>query len=201
MALSYATMTADGGRITPGRHGRITDLAVQQPVQIPLSPGTDEIFGPPPDAATLAERECNGGLPHERPTHARPVRAVPVGRPIDGIVALDVPALSRLLSVTGPVVVPGLPAPVSADNAATVLLHDLYEGIPAGGGADQGDRYERIGEVIGWSSRTSRPAVKVDFARTRQRCSETQLVVDTCTCTRPMKWCSEPSIDMTSAGH
>ncbi|UWF77875.1 MULTISPECIES: DUF4012 domain-containing protein [Microbacterium] len=48
------------------------------------------------------------------------------GRP-DGIIALDPVVLSYMLSVAGPVTVPGEATPVTADNAVKLLLSDTYE--------------------------------------------------------------------------
>jgi hypothetical protein len=48
------------------------------------------------------------------------------GEHVDGVVALDVPTLAALLSVTGPVDVAGITEPISAQNATKVLLDDLY---------------------------------------------------------------------------
>jgi hypothetical protein len=49
---------------------------------------------------------------------------------VDGVIGLDVPALSALLSVVGPVTIPGLAEPITAANASTVVLHDLYAAYP-----------------------------------------------------------------------
>jgi hypothetical protein len=48
------------------------------------------------------------------------------GERVDGVVALDVPTLAALLSVTGPVSVDGIAQPIGAGNASEVLLDDLY---------------------------------------------------------------------------
>ena len=48
------------------------------------------------------------------------------GTAIDGVIQLDPFALSQLLTLTGPVNVPGLPVTISADNAVPFLLRDEY---------------------------------------------------------------------------
>ncbi len=48
------------------------------------------------------------------------------GSPVDGVMSVDPIALQALLSVLGPVSVPSWPQPLTADNAAKVLLHDAY---------------------------------------------------------------------------
>ncbi len=48
------------------------------------------------------------------------------GIPIDGVIRLDPVALSGLLSLTGPVHVPGLPITLDSDNVVNFLLRDEY---------------------------------------------------------------------------
>lgn len=50
-----------------------------------------------------------------------------VGGTPDGVISIDPVVLSYMLSVTGPVVVPGETQPVTADNAVKLLLSDTYE--------------------------------------------------------------------------
>jgi Protein of unknown function (DUF4012) len=66
------------------------------------------------------------------------------GQSVDGVVAADVPTLSALLDVVGPVTVPGIDQPVTSSNAATVLLHDLYDSVAPN---DQGTRKARLSAV------------------------------------------------------
>jgi hypothetical protein len=48
------------------------------------------------------------------------------GRNVDGVISVDPFALADLLRATGPVEVPPWPTPLTAGNAAGVLLHDEY---------------------------------------------------------------------------
>lgn len=48
------------------------------------------------------------------------------GRPVDGVIAVDPIGLAALLKAVGPVQVPEWPVPITADNAAEVLLFDQY---------------------------------------------------------------------------
>ena len=50
-----------------------------------------------------------------------------VGGQPDGIISLDPVTLSYMLSLTGPVTVPGESTQITADNAVKVLLSDVYE--------------------------------------------------------------------------
>jgi hypothetical protein len=71
--------------------------------------------------------------------------AAATGERLDGVVMLDVPALSHILRVVGPVSSEGIRATITADNAVGVLLNDLYEQLPVG--ADQGPRREAVAGV------------------------------------------------------
>jgi hypothetical protein len=49
------------------------------------------------------------------------------GFPVDGVISVDPFALADVLKATGPVVVKPWPQPITADNAAAILLHDEYD--------------------------------------------------------------------------
>jgi hypothetical protein len=70
---------------------------------------------------------------------------------VDGTISIDPLAVAALLDVVGPVTVPSWPVPISADNAASVLLHEQYVALA-------GDARENfLGEVIGavWARATT----------------------------------------------
>jgi len=48
------------------------------------------------------------------------------GAPVDGVISVDPHVLAALLALTGPVEVPGWPAPITADNAVRTLLYEQY---------------------------------------------------------------------------
>ena len=52
------------------------------------------------------------------------------GRPVDGVIGIDVPGLAHLLTVTGPVDVPGWPGPITAQSLVHVVLREAYERFP-----------------------------------------------------------------------
>jgi hypothetical protein len=60
----------------------------------------------------------------------------------DGVMAVDPVGLSALLRLTGPVVVPGWPVPITADNAVDVTLRQAYDVF----GADP-SRADFLGDV------------------------------------------------------
>ena len=51
------------------------------------------------------------------------------------MIAIDIPGLTPLLRAVGPLKVEGLDKPVTANNAGTVLLRDLYADVPANANA------------------------------------------------------------------
>jgi hypothetical protein len=67
------------------------------------------------------------------------------GTHVNGVIALDVPALESLLTLTGPVSVPNISGQISAQNVATVILHDQYQDYPAG--SAQAQRQDNIAAV------------------------------------------------------
>jgi uncharacterized protein DUF4012 len=61
---------------------------------------------------------------------------------VDGTISIDPLAVAAVLDVVGPVTVPSWPVPISAGNAASVLLHEQYVAL-------DGDARENfLGEVI-----------------------------------------------------
>jgi hypothetical protein len=80
------------------------------------------------------------------PTAAEALEAVQplAGRgEVDGTISVDPLAVAALLDVVGPVKVPSWPVPISARNAASVLLHEQYVAL------EEGPREEFLGQVIG----------------------------------------------------
>ncbi len=64
------------------------------------------------------------------------------GAPIDGVIRVDPVALAGLLSLTGPVRIPGLPVTLNAQNAVPFLLRDEYALI-----ADRQRRADLLGDI------------------------------------------------------
>jgi Protein of unknown function (DUF4012) len=67
------------------------------------------------------------------------------GRPVDGVIAVDPDGLAALLRLTGPITVPDVATPLTADNAARFLLRDQYLTIPER--ADRVDTLETLAET------------------------------------------------------
>jgi hypothetical protein len=125
---NYAVVTFEDGRFTMTDFGRSTDLNARQPDTDATFVGLDEYlfrydrFGPrhnwqnipvSPDFPTVAEV-------------ARQLLAHAGGPPIDGVMSIDTAGLASLLSLTGPIEVPGVAQPLTTDNARRFLELDQY---------------------------------------------------------------------------
>jgi len=142
--LQYVVVRFTGRRLVFERNGSVGDIPLATPALTPLPPGTAEIFGPTRPTQLWQSVNASADSPLSGRVMADMYRQA-TGQGVDGVISVDVPALAALLRVVGPVVTPGASVPVSAENAAQVLLHDQYDGLPAN--ADSTNRRERLGEV------------------------------------------------------
>jgi len=121
-------ITADGGRLGISAVARVAQLnaAVDDDAAAKVLPA---IY-----AAAYAEWKVPAKLQNttvvaDFPTAAEALEAVQplAGRgEVDGTISVDPLAVADLLKVVGPVTVPSWPVPISAENAASVLLHEQY---------------------------------------------------------------------------
>ena len=143
MVLSYGTVTAAQGHLSVNHTGRISELALTTPPPTPVPAGTATTFkeiGPTnlwQSVNATADFAFSGRAMVDMYHQA-------TGSSVDGVVAVDVPGLAALLDVIGPVTVPGVATPISASNAGTVLLHDLYFAYTS---SAQTDRVEHLGNL------------------------------------------------------
>ncbi len=127
--LSLALMTAAGGTYHVSDADPISDFQLTHPADVPIPPGTAKVFGA--YAPTFEWQSVNATA--DFPWSGLDMQAMflqATGRKVDGVIGIDVPMVARLLALTGPVRVAGIPVPVRAGNLSTVLLHDLYQGLP-----------------------------------------------------------------------
>ena len=144
MVLQYAVVRFSGGRLGLERNGSVFDLRLDRPTSTPLPAGTQEVFGPLRPTELWQSVNATADFATSGRVMADMFRQA-TGTPVDGVVGIDVQGLAALLGVVGPVQVPGLPEPITAENAGRVLVHDLYEGLPPV--VDATGRRERLGEV------------------------------------------------------
>jgi hypothetical protein len=120
-----------------------SDATLPRPVNVPLPPGTQAIFG----ALNPTQLWQSVNASADYPLSGQIMQAMyeeVTGIHVNGVVAIDVPALVSLLQLSGPVTVPDIAGTITADNAADVLLHQLYADFPAG---DQTQRHDDISAV------------------------------------------------------
>jgi hypothetical protein len=125
---AYGILTAEDGRVTLERSGPIEDLSD--------APGAAErtLSGP----AVYLERygrlnparfpqnlTASPDLPDNAAATAQVVPQAG-GPDLDGVIYVDPIGLAALLELTGPITVPGLDQPLTADSAASYLLRDQY---------------------------------------------------------------------------
>lgn len=134
---SYALLTVKNGHITLSAANRIQALIATGP------PGQRHITGPADYLARYGAFDPAYYLMDltyspDFPTVASVIAQLypQTGGPrIDGVLALDPYALAALLHFTGPINVPGLPAPLTYQNAARVLTVSQYLDAGSGAGA------------------------------------------------------------------
>ena len=145
MILSYAIVGATKGRMTVEHTGPIRELRLDQPADVQIPPGTQRLFGYLLPTRLWQNVNATADFSWTGQAASSMFRQA-TGTAVDGVVALDVPALARILAVTGPLRVPGVAGQITAKNAGDVLLRDLYESFPVG---EQGERKELLGAVFG----------------------------------------------------
>ncbi len=141
--LSYSVMTINNGKFKISSPSRIINLNISQPINFQLPAGTQKVFGIMQPTllwqSTNATANFNltGQLMSEMYKQA-------TGTSIDGVIALDVPTLAKLLSLTGPIAIPAISTTITSSNLDTVILHNLYNSVPAN---DQQFRRDEIAKV------------------------------------------------------
>lgn len=134
---NYAVITIDDGVIERSEFGRINDLGNQLALTPFTLQATDEFharYGPygagrsdtePASRSFWSNVTMSPDMPSVGPLVAQ-LWSATGGEPVDGVIILDPAALAGLLQATGPVIVPGLEQPLSADNVEQFLLLDQY---------------------------------------------------------------------------
>ena len=125
---NFGEISADRGRLKLERIGRTADLNTGG------DPKRRRLLAPPDYVARYARFDVdllwqNITMSPDFPTVGRAIAGLypqSGGRPIDGVIAIDPLGLAAVLKATGPVQVRGWPVPITADNAAAVLLYEQY---------------------------------------------------------------------------
>lgn len=145
MVLSYAVVRAEAGRFRVERRGSVDDLRLVRATAIePPGSGTAQLFSSLEPTRLWQSVNATADWPWTCEA-ALAMYAQATGERLDGVLALDVVGLGEVLGVTGPVSTEGVPRPVSKDNAADLLLRELYDRLPPG--SDQGPRRDAVAGV------------------------------------------------------
>ncbi|MFN8017687.1 MAG: DUF4012 domain-containing protein [Acidimicrobiales bacterium] len=142
---SYAELTAADGKVSLSRAGRIRELIDG------AKPGARAITGPADYLARygrfapqdyLQDVTLSPNFPSDAQVMSE-LYPQSGGKPVDGVISVDPTGLAALLELTGPVEVPGLDQPLTADNAVQVLTKDQYLDVP-----DEAERGEILTAAI-----------------------------------------------------
>ena len=119
MVLSYAVAESANGSFHITRSGSVQDmpLLLAPVTDVTLPSGTQAVFGSLHPLQLWQSVNATADTALAGRAMQSMYRAA-TGDPVDGTIALDVPALASLLSVTGPVSVAGIAEPISSENAA-----------------------------------------------------------------------------------
>ena len=142
--LSLALMHAQNGTFNVDIVGSVDDIEPSRAVNVPMPAGTEAVFGAYQPTSLWQSVNASADFPLSGAIMQAMFAQVD-GVHVDGVIALDVPALESLLALTGPVSVPEIAGPISAQNVATVILHDQYSDyLP---GSAQAQRKDNIAAV------------------------------------------------------
>lgn len=122
----------------------VENLPTIGPVSYPVPPGMQQIFGGFAPTQIWQSVNATAGFPWSG-GDMQAMYAQAAGQHVNGVLALDVPAVASLLTLSGPVSVPGISGPITASNVSDILLHELYNGFPAG--SDQNQRHDLLSTV------------------------------------------------------
>jgi hypothetical protein len=160
---NFGLLTADDGQLDLARSGRIGEL------RNATDPATRTISGPAdyldryarfhPEVA-LQDVTLSPDMPSVGQVYEELYPQVG-GDPVDGVIVVDPVALAGFLQFTGPIQVDGLDEPLTADNAADVLIREQYLQFPE----DENERIEVLDEA---SRRTFEALTTGDLPSPRQ---------------------------------
>lgn len=125
---NYGELTAIDGELELTRSGPIADLITAVPQgQRTLDGPADYLarYGQYNPADFLQDVTFSPHFPHTADVIGQ-LYPQSGGTAIDGVISVDPYALAALLEFTGPIDVPDYPEPLTADNAADILLREQY---------------------------------------------------------------------------
>jgi len=144
--LSVGQVRASGGHLSTDSPASVANYPLSEPVDYPMPRGTRAVFGA--DGPTQIWQNAN--LTADFPWTGGDLLAMyekATGIKDDGVIALDVHALAGLLSLSGPVTVPGIDTQISSSNVSALLLDTLYREHPAGNQSGRKDEIAAVAEA------------------------------------------------------
>ena len=127
LMANYGVLTATDGRLHLGRVGRgpSLDRAGTQPKHLTGPPDYLARYGKFEPAQTWENVTMSPDFPSVGDVMAQ-LYPQSGGVAIDGVIEVDPFAMARLISLSGPVNIPGVPVTVNANNAVSFLFRDQY---------------------------------------------------------------------------
>lgn len=145
--LSLATLTTKGGSFTLGKVASIGTYGLTTPVALTVPRGTARAFKGFEPTQVWQSTNATATFAWSGKDMAAMFEGA-TGQKVDGVVALDVPALASLLALTGPVAVPGITQPVDAANLAPIVLDELYQRYPSGSQVERRDDLSAVASAV-----------------------------------------------------
>jgi hypothetical protein len=143
--LSYSLVHTLNGGITESPGGSVGDIELSSPVPgISIPAGTQAVFGELDPSETWQSTNATADFSFSG-RDMQYMFAYAADTDVNGVIGIDVVALQALLELTGPVTVPGVAEPITAQNASNVLLNQLYQGLLPG--SSQAPRHEELAAV------------------------------------------------------
>src|SRR5690606_23311118 len=127
---NFAVVTVDDGRIELTRNDRVSAIERQPgepPRVLDSTPDYRARYGATRPHEVLRDVTQSPDFPTVAHVISTAYAQAPGGTPIDGVIAVDPYAIAAVLRLTGPVEVEGLDEPLTAGNAADILLRRQYE--------------------------------------------------------------------------
>jgi hypothetical protein len=142
---AYGILDVNGGTIRLTRSDTITALYRSRPPWYAFDPPTDwqERYGLYNVDRNVANFSASPSWPVDTSVISQLYPQAPGGAPIAGAIYADPSALAGLLSITGPITVPGITTQLNTDNVEQYLLHDQYIEFAN----DVGGRKDVLGDV------------------------------------------------------
>jgi hypothetical protein len=142
--LSVGVLSTQDGTYHMSDTGSVDNIEPTGSVVVPVSTGTEMVLGGYQPALSWQSVNATADFPFSAQVMQAMYQQVQ-GVHVNGVIALDVPALESLLNLTGPVTVPNIPGSITAADVGEVLLHEQYEQYPAV--SLSGERHDNVSAV------------------------------------------------------